>query len=51
VHFRSPTPHDFSTLLDLTVRVFEPFYEDSFRPLLGETVHAVQHGAWRSDDR
>jgi len=51
VHFRSSAPHDFSTLLDLTVRVFEPFYEKSFRPLLGETVYAVQHGAWRSDYR
>lgn len=51
MHFRSSTPRDFSPLLDLTLRVFEPFYETSFRPLLGETVYAVQHGSWRSDYR
>lgn len=51
MHFRSSTPRDLSSLLDLTLRVFEPFYEESFRPLLGETVYAVQHGSWRSDYR
>jgi ribosomal protein S18 acetylase RimI-like enzyme len=51
VHFRSSTSRDFSSLLDLTLKVFEPFYEESFRPLLGETVYTVQHGSWRSDYR
>lgn len=51
MRFRSSTSRDFSSLLDLTLRVFEPFYEESFRPLLGETVYAVQHGSWRNDYR
>ncbi|MDQ0707577.1 ribosomal protein S18 acetylase RimI-like enzyme [Arthrobacter woluwensis] len=51
MHFRNSTPRDLSPLVDLTLRVFEPFYEQSFRPLLGETVYAVQHGSWRSDYR
>ncbi|WP_372346153.1 GNAT family N-acetyltransferase [Streptomyces sp. KL116D] len=48
---RAYTPHDLTPLTDLTVETFRPFYEDSFRPLVGETVFAVQHGNWRDDYR
>ncbi|MEU6133177.1 GNAT family N-acetyltransferase [Saccharopolyspora sp. NPDC047091] len=40
---------DLSTLIDLTIRTFRPFYEDVFRPLVGEVVFTHQHGAWRED--
>lgn len=45
------TQHDQARLLELTIEVFRPFYEDSFRPLVGEAVFANQHGAWREDYR
>lgn len=40
---------DEQPLLDLTLSVFEPFYEESFRPLMGELIFSVQHGSWRED--
>ena len=43
--------HDQERLTELTIATFQPFYEDSFRPLVGETVFANQHGAWREDYR
>jgi ribosomal protein S18 acetylase RimI-like enzyme len=36
-------------LTDLTIATFGPFYEDSFRPLVGEAVFTNQHGNWRTD--
>lgn len=42
---------DLATLTDLTIDTFRPFYEDYFRPLVGEVVFANQHGAWRDDYR
>lgn len=38
-------------LIELTIETFRPFYEDCFRPLVGETVFANQHGSWRADYR
>ncbi|SEG93227.1 Acetyltransferase (GNAT) family protein [Actinacidiphila yanglinensis] len=43
--------HDLAPLTALTIDTCRPFYEDSFRPLVGETVFAVQHGNWRDDYR
>ncbi len=42
-------PHDLTRLTDLTIETFGPFYEDVFRPLVGEVVFANQHGTWRDD--
>lgn len=42
---------DLPRLVALTVETFGPFYEQHFRPLVGETVFAHQHGAWREDYR
>lgn len=48
---RAFTQHDLIPLTDLTIETFRPFYEDSFRPLVGEAVFANQHGDWRDDYR
>jgi ribosomal protein S18 acetylase RimI-like enzyme len=42
---------DLTRLIALTIETFRPFYEDSFRPLVGEVVFANQHGNWRDDYR
>ena len=42
---------DLARLTELTIETFRPFYEDSFRPLVGEAVFANQHGTWRDDYR
>ncbi|TDQ54428.1 GNAT family N-acetyltransferase [Actinorugispora endophytica] len=43
--------HDLAPLTELTIETFRPFYEDVFRPLVGEVVFANQHGDWRGDYR
>ena len=48
---RAFTRHDLAPLTELTIETFRPFYEDSFRPLVGEAVFANQHGNWRDDYR
>ncbi|MBT3152789.1 GNAT family N-acetyltransferase [Streptomyces sp. CHD11] len=48
---RAFTQHDQVPLTELTIETFRPFYEDSFRPLVGETVFHNQHGDWRDDYR
>lgn len=40
---------DEQTILDLTLTTFEPFYEGSFRPVMGEVIFSVQHGDWREE--
>lgn len=40
---------DEQPVLDLTLDTFEPFYEASFRPLMGEVIFAVQHADWRDE--
>ena len=40
---------DLVAVTELTIDTFRPFYEDSFRPLVGEVVFANQHGGWRDD--
>lgn len=51
MRIRPFTPHDLARLTDLTIETFRPFYEDTFRPLVGEVVFANQHGNWRDDYR
>ncbi|MFE7630933.1 GNAT family N-acetyltransferase [Kocuria sp. NPDC057446] len=41
---------DFETLLDLTVRAFEPI-QDGIRNQLGDDLFARQNGQWRQDYR
>jgi len=41
--------HDLARLTELAIEVFGPFYEDSFRPVVGEAIFARQHGQWRED--
>ncbi|MFD5555750.1 GNAT family N-acetyltransferase [Streptomyces sp. NPDC127068] len=48
---RAFTQHDLAPLTALTIDTFRPFYEESFRPSVGEAVFAVQHGTWRDDYR
>jgi ribosomal protein S18 acetylase RimI-like enzyme len=40
---------DLPRLIDLTVETFGPFFEESFRPLVGDTVFANESGDWRAD--
>ncbi|MGW3784926.1 GNAT family N-acetyltransferase [Micromonospora chokoriensis] len=49
MRIRSFLQHDLAQLTELTIETFGPFYEDSFRPLVGELVFANQHGTWRED--
>ncbi|MFE2986224.1 GNAT family N-acetyltransferase [Streptomyces sp. NPDC059262] len=42
---------DLASLTELTIETFRPFFEDVFRPLMGEVIFAVQHGNWRDDYR
>ncbi|MEV5962212.1 GNAT family N-acetyltransferase [Kribbella sp. NPDC051952] len=48
---RSYVQSDLARLIELTIETFGPFYEQSFRPLMGETIFANQHGNWRDDYR
>jgi ribosomal protein S18 acetylase RimI-like enzyme len=48
---RAFSQHDLAPLTDLTIETFRPFYEDSFRPLTGDVIFAIQHGNWRDDHR
>jgi ribosomal protein S18 acetylase RimI-like enzyme len=51
MRIRSCVPNDLPRLTELTIETFQPFYEDSFRPLVGEVIFAIQHGNWRDDYR
>ncbi|MDX3002298.1 GNAT family N-acetyltransferase [Kribbella solani] len=42
---------DLNQLIDLTIATFGPFYEDAFRPLVGDLIFTRQHGDWRGDYR
>jgi ribosomal protein S18 acetylase RimI-like enzyme len=44
-------PADLDGLLELTIATFGPFYEESFRGIVGDTVMVNQHGNWREDYR
>ncbi|WP_329001480.1 GNAT family N-acetyltransferase [Kribbella sp. NBC_00709] len=51
MHVRTYVDADLARLIDLTIDTFGPFYEESFRPLVGETIFTHQHGEWRDDYR
>jgi ribosomal protein S18 acetylase RimI-like enzyme len=51
MHIRSFVEPDLARLIELTIETFGPFYENYFRPLVGEVVFANQHGNWREDYR
>jgi ribosomal protein S18 acetylase RimI-like enzyme len=51
MHIRPYADADLARLIDLTIDTFGPFYEDSFRPLVGELIFTHQHGDWRGDYR
>jgi ribosomal protein S18 acetylase RimI-like enzyme len=40
---------DLARLTELTIETFGPFYQDSFRPLVGDVISTRQHGQWRED--
>lgn len=42
---------DLPRLVELTIETFGPFYEDHFRPSVGEVIFAHQHGNWAQDYR
>ncbi|MFF0342094.1 GNAT family N-acetyltransferase [Kribbella sp. NPDC004875] len=51
MQIRSYVDADLAQLVDLTIDTFGPFFEESFRPLVGETIFHHQHGDWRGDYR
>jgi ribosomal protein S18 acetylase RimI-like enzyme len=44
-------PGDLDRIIQLTIDTFGPFYEDSFRGLMGNRIFQHQHGAWADDYR
>ncbi|MFC4150597.1 GNAT family N-acetyltransferase [Micromonospora mangrovi] len=44
-------PADLAPLLELTIATFGPFFEDSFRSIVGDAIMTNQHGTWREDYR
>jgi ribosomal protein S18 acetylase RimI-like enzyme len=44
-------PSDLPALVDLTIEVFGPFYEQSFRSMVPPDVFTHQHGSWADDYR
>jgi ribosomal protein S18 acetylase RimI-like enzyme len=51
MQIRSYVDADLARLIDLTIDTFGPFYEESFRPLVGDLIFTRQHGDWRGDYR
>ncbi|HEY1914850.1 MAG TPA: GNAT family N-acetyltransferase [Streptosporangiaceae bacterium] len=51
MNIRSCHPSDLSALTELTIATFGPYYEDHFRPQVGETIFLHQHGHWADDYR
>ncbi|MFC0626252.1 GNAT family N-acetyltransferase [Kribbella deserti] len=48
---RAYQPRDLEQLIELTIDTFGPFYEQSFRDVVGEAVFNNTHGSWRADYR
>jgi ribosomal protein S18 acetylase RimI-like enzyme len=44
-------PSDLPALIDLTIEVFGPFYEQSFRAMVPPEIFEHQHGHWAEDYR
>src|SRR3954452_1008059 len=51
MHIRTFQLSDLPALVDLTIEVFGPFYEQSFRALVPPDVYEHQHGHWADDYR
>lgn len=51
MNIRSYHPRDLNVLTELTIATFGPFYENYFRPLVGEAIFHHQHGRWAHDYR
>lgn len=51
LNIRQYDPGDLDVLTELTIATFGPFYEDHFRPLVGEAIFRHQHGRWADDYR
>lgn len=51
MNIRTYVDSDFDRLLDLTIEVFGPFFEESFRPTVGPRIFEYEHGDWRADYR
>src|SRR3712207_6237903 len=51
MHIRPFQPSDLPALVELTIEVFGPFYEQSFRAMVPPDVYDHQHGHWADDYR
>lgn len=51
MHIRSFQSSDLRALVDLTIEVFGPFFEQSFRAMVPPEVYEHQHGDWAADYR
>jgi ribosomal protein S18 acetylase RimI-like enzyme len=51
IRIRAFVQDDLPRLTELTIDTFGPYYEDQFRPMVGDVVFANQHGSWRDDYR
>lgn len=51
MNIRSYHPGDLNALIELTIATFGPFYENHFRPLVGEVIFHHRHGRWADDYR
>jgi ribosomal protein S18 acetylase RimI-like enzyme len=51
MHLRPFQRDDLDELIALTIEVFGPFYEQSFRSIVGDRIFAHQHGDWKEDYR
>jgi ribosomal protein S18 acetylase RimI-like enzyme len=49
MQLRVGTPDDLAPVLALTIEVFGPFYENSFRGMVPPRVFEHQHGSWAQD--
>lgn len=51
MHIRGFQSSDLPALVDLTIEVFGPFFEQSFRAMVPPDVYEHQHGHWADDYR
>jgi len=51
MHIRPLQPSDVPALVDLTIEVFGPFFEQTFRHMVPPDIYAHQHGHWADDYR
>ncbi|GAA0571969.1 GNAT family N-acetyltransferase [Kribbella sandramycini] len=49
MELRPYRPDDLDELIALTIETFGPFYEQSYRPVVGELIFTNTHGEWRDD--